>query len=397
MAQPTYRHLLLSSVLWWQTYSIWVIVAGVVVLDMTDSALAVALLTFWRRAAQLAFGGFAGFIGDRLGRRNTLTLSQVAIFAVCISLLYLFTGDRLNAWQIAAAAFIIGGAWTVDAPARAALVPDLLGDKLTADAMMLESLAHSILASVSAYVAGWLLEYLGTGAGLSALITLTGLNLGLLVWLGRVPVPQTTPVAEGGIWQSIGEGIAYVRNKRSLLAVVLVSALINILVFPALSLLPVFARDVFERSAIGLGMLNGSYGLGTFVGLFLTHRLRRRLSFRWIFAAGSLLQCTAWALFALSPLFNLALLLLFLAGVGQAGFYTMRNVILLTTASNEMRGRAMSTVALSQGVGLPGELVTGSLAESAGPRISVSVQSALAALATLAVVWRGWRVRTANR
>ena len=77
LAQPTYRRLLLSSVLWWQTYSIWVIVAGVVVLDMTDSALAVALLTFWRRAAQLVFGSFAGFIGDRLGRRNTLTLSQV--------------------------------------------------------------------------------------------------------------------------------------------------------------------------------------------------------------------------------------------------------------------------------------------------------------------------------
>jgi len=115
LAQANYRHLLLSSMLWWQTYSIWVVVAGVVVLDMTDSALAVALLTFWRRAAQLAFGGFAGFIGDRLGRRNTLTLSQVVIFAACVSLLLLFEGDKLNAWQITAAAFIIGAGWTVDA------------------------------------------------------------------------------------------------------------------------------------------------------------------------------------------------------------------------------------------------------------------------------------------
>ena len=125
----------------------------------------------------------------------------------------------------------------------------------------------------------------------------------------------------------------------------------------------------------------------------LTQRLRRRLSFNWIFAAGSLLQCIAWVLFALSPLFNLAMLLLFLAGVGQAGFYTMRNVILLTTASNEMRGRAMSTVALSQGIGLPGELVTGSLAETAGPRFAVSVQGTLAALATLAVFLRAKNLR----
>ena len=366
------------------------------ILDMTDSALAVALLTFWRRAAQLVFGGFAGFIGDRLGRRNTLTLSQVVIFGSCLALLLLFAEERLTAWQITAAAFIIGAAWTVDAPARSALVPDLLGDRLTADAMLLESFTHSIILGAGAYVAGWLIEYFGTAAGLSALIALTGLNLALLAWLGRAQVPQTNPVAEGGVWQSIGEGIAYVRSNRQMLVVVLVSALINTMVFPALSLLPVFARDVFDRSAIGLGMLNGSFGLGSFVGLFLTHRLRRRFSFYWIFAAGSLLQCLAWAVFALSPLFNLALLLLFLAGVGQASFYTMRNVILLTTASNEMRGRAMSTVALSQGIGLPGELVTGSLAESAGPRFAVSVQGILAAFATLAIILRGKNGRPAN-
>ena len=375
--------------LWWQTYSIWVVVAGVVVLDMTDSALAVTLLTFWRRAAQLAFGGFAGFIGDRLGRRTTLILSQVVIFAACLALLLLLVGERLNAWQITAAAFVIGSAWTVDAPARAALVPDLLGSRLTADAILLESLTHSVLIGAGAFMAGWLLENFGPSAGFGSLISLTGLNLVLLTWLGRVQVPQTNPVAREGVWQSIEGGVDYLRSNPRLLTVVAVSALINVLVFPALSLMPVFARDVFERGAIGLGMLNGSFSVGSFVGLILTQRIRRRMSFYSIFVTGSLLQCIAWVLFSLSPLFNLAMLLQFLAGVGQAGFYSMRNVILLTSSSNEMRGRAMSTVSLSQGVGLPGELVTGYLAESAGPRLAVSVQGVLAALTTLAIFWKG--------
>ena len=52
-----------------------------------------------------------------------------------------------------------------------------------------------------------------------------------------------------------------------MLTVVVVSALINILVFPALSLMPVFARDVFERGAIGLGVLNGCFSFGSFSGL----------------------------------------------------------------------------------------------------------------------------------
>ncbi len=382
--------------LWWQTYSIWVVVAGVVVLDMTDSALAVTLLTFWRRAAQLALGGFAGFIGDRLGRRTTLLLSQLVIFAACLSLLLLFQNGKLSAWQITAAAFIIGAAWTVDAPARAALVPDLLGNRLTPDAMLLEALTHSILLGVGAYLAGWLLDYYGTAAGINALIALTGSNILLLVWLGRVQLPQTTPVAEGGVWNSIAGGIAYLRGNPSLLTVVAVSALINVLVFPALSLMPVFARDVFDRGAIGLGMLNGSFSLGSFAGLFLTQRLRRRLSFHVIFAAGSLLQCVAWVLFALAPFFHLAMLLQFLAGIGQAGFYTMRNVILLSSSSNEMRGRAMSTVSLSQGIGLPGELVTGSLAQSINPRFAVSVQGVIAAFAAIAIFLKARSRQPAN-
>lgn len=382
--------------LWWQTYSIWVVVAGVVVLDMTDSALAVTLLTFWRRAAQLALGGFAGFIGDRLGRRTTLLLSQLVIFAACLSLLLLFQNGKLSAWQITAAAFIIGAAWTVDAPARAALVPDLLGNRLTPDAMLLEALTHSILLGVGAYLAGWLLDYYGTAAGINALIALTGSNILLLVWLGRVQLPQTTPVAEGGVWNSIAGGIAYLRGNPSLLTVVAVSALINVLVFPALSLMPVFARDVFDRGAIGLGMLNGSFSLGSFAGLFLTQRLRRRLSFHAIFAAGSLLQCVAWVLFALAPFFHLAMLLQFLAGIGQAGFYTMRNVILLSSSSNEMRGRAMSTVSLSQGIGLPGELVTGSLAQSINPRFAVSVQGVIAAFAAIAIFLKARSRQPAN-
>ncbi len=364
--------------------------AGVVVLDMTDSALAVTLLTFWRRAAQLVFGGFAGIIGDRLGRRNTLTVSQFVIFLSCLALLLLFAGSRLSAWQIGAAAFIIGASWTVDAPARAALVPDLLGAGLTAEAMLLESFMHSIVNSIAAYLAGWLLELHGTAGGLGALIALTGLNLAILAWLGRDKVPQTISVAATSVWRSMGEGFTYIRAHRPLLVVAVVSALLNTFVFPALSLMPVFARDVFASGVLGLGLMNASYGLGTFAGLYLTHRMRRRLTFGTIFAAGALLQCTGWAVFALSPFFSLAVALLFLAGVGQAGFYTMRNVILLTRASNEMRGRAMSTVALTQGIGLPGEILSGSLSESAGPRITVAAQAGLTAVASLLVTsWGG--------
>jgi hypothetical protein len=60
-------------------------------------------------------------------------------------------------------------------------------------------------------------------------------------------------------------------------------------------------------------------------------------------------------------------------------------VILLTTASDEMRGRAMSTVGLTQGVGLAGELQTGILAERVGAPTTVGFQASSAAVLTLLV------------
>ena len=68
----------------------------------------------------------------------------------------------------------------------------------------------------------------------------------------------------------------------------------------------------------------------------------------------------------------------------------MRNVILLTSASNEMRGRAMSTVALTQGIGLPGEILSGSLSESVGPRFTVALQASLGR-AGITACDPGWR------
>lgn len=388
LAHPIYRRLLLSNALWWQVLSMWTVVAGVLVLDLTDSALAVALLSFWRRAAQLALGSFAGPIGDRWGRRTTLLATQGTVLVSLLTLCLLYVAGWLLPWHFSAVAFAVGAAWTIDLPARAALVPDLVGREQTVDAMLLESTIQGVVASAGAFLAGWLLDRLGLAPGLGMLLALTGLNVTLLYGLSRLKVAQTTPVPGQSVWSAIGQGAAYVRSSRPILAVTLISAAMNILIFPSISLLPVFARDVLGRGPLGLGLLSAGYSIGTFVGLFLVNRLRRSLTIGWIFSAGALLECAALVVFAASDFYPLSWAMLFCAGLGQAGFHTMRNAILLTSASDEMRGRAASIVVLTQGAGLPGELQTGLLAESAGAPITVGVQAGLAALASALITLR---------
>ena len=199
-------------------------------------------------------------------------------------------------------------------------------------------------------------------------------------------IPQQTAVAKESVWQAVGQGIGYIRGHRLLLGVTLVSAVLNILIFPSMSLLPVFARDVLDRGPVGLGLLTAGYSIGTFVGLYLIHRIRQQISHNQIFVVGALLECCTLAIFAASPVYALSWAMLFCTGIGQAGFHTMRSVILLTSASDEMRGRAMSTVVLTQGAGLPGELQTGLLGEAMGVPLTVGFQASSAALLTAIIV-----------
>lgn len=386
LASANYRRLLVSTILWQQSLAIWTLAAGWLLLDLTNSALVVALLSFWRRAAQLTFGFLAGPIGDRLGRRTTMLLVQWVHLVLFGGLFILFWLDRLAPWQLLAAMFVIGITWTVDLPARAALTPDLVGKAQTTDAMLLENFLQGLLGGLGPLAAGWLLVAYGPRAGFGLLIGLAAVHLLLLTDLAHQTIPQQATATQGTLWQAVHQGIRYIAGQRLLLGVTLVSAVLNILIFPSLSLLPIFARDVLQRGPVGLGWLSTGYSLGTFVGLYAVHRIRPSVSHNRIFLLGALIECCTLAIFALSPFYALSWAMLFCAGVGQAGFHTMRSVILLTRSSDEMRGRAMSTVVLTQGVGLPGELQTGLLAEQMGAPFTVGVQASGAALLTGLIV-----------
>ncbi|MEZ4861609.1 MAG: MFS transporter [Caldilineaceae bacterium] len=384
---PAYRELLLSNALWWQTLAMWTTTAGWLMLDLTDLAWMVTLLSFWRRTAQLSLGFFAGPVGDRLGRRRAILMTQTLNLVVCTLLLLLFWGGRLTPWLLAGAAFLIGSAWTLDAPARTALTPDLVGAERITEAMILENFLQSLMSSMGPFVAGWLLALTGPIGCFVVLVGMTGANVLLLQRLVHHQVERTTQIHSTSIWKAIGEGIEYVRSKPVILAVTLTSIVLNTLIFPSLSLLPVFARDVLAQGPVGLGLLTTGYSLGIFAGLYLVSRLRHRFAIGQLFMMGALVECVTLVIFAGSRTYLLSWLMLFGAGLGQASFNTLRSAILLSTATDAMRGRAISTVGLTQGAGLPGELQSGFLADTIGAPATVGLQAGIAAIGSALVAW----------
>lgn len=94
------------------------------------------------------------------------------------------------------------------------------------------------------------------------------------------------------------------------MGVMLITLIMNYLAFPYLDLLSVFARDVLNQDAIGLGLLGAANGIGSFFGILIVNRIRNHLANSWIFASGSCYFALLLTTFALSNHFSLSFVLL---------------------------------------------------------------------------------------
>lgn len=375
---PDFRRLAVSNFLWWQANLMEQIVLGWLVLELTDSAWLVALAGFARSAPNLLSGFISGMIIDRYGRRQIILMAQSSyglLYGLIALLLWL---DALHLWHLMVGAIITGAFWSLDWPARRSLVPDLVGKRQTIDAMIIENFAQNIARILGPFAGGTLIALIGP-QGCYWLLTITsGLTLLILRGLAHRPITRSAlPLRRSALATAL-DGLRYVHGNEAILAVLLITAIMNMLTFPYITLLPVFARDVLQQGPVGLGLLGAANGIGAFYGLLLINQLRRWINPGWIFGIGSCYQAIMVLLFANTITFIPALLLLIGSGMGQASFSTMQSAIILLASSDEMRSRAMGTLVLGIGAGPLGRLQVGALAQNFGAPLAVTIQTTLA-------------------
>ena len=385
LAVPDYRLLLSSNTLWWQALYMEMLVLGWLVLELTDSPGLVGLIGFCRSIPVLFLGGFGGVLSDRIGRRPLIIGAQAVTLSMYVAVALLLATGLLTLWHLVIFALVMGSAWAMDWPTRRALIPDLVGRARIVDALMLESLGMSVARAFGPFTAGFVLDAFGT---LGCFLILSGLataSLLLLRPLSLQPIPRTSSPSSASPLTQIRESVRYVRQNQSILAVTLVTMIMNMLVFPYMNFLPVFVRDVLKGDAKDLGYLGAAVGIGSLIGLYLVYRARRSASPGWIFIVGSFGQCLALLAFSTSTIFAVSWALLLVVGIGHACFGILQSSIVLLTAADERRSQAMAAIAIAIGAGPFGRLQTGMLAQTFGAPLAVGGEAALAALLVVVV------------
>ena len=191
----------------------------------------------------------------------------------------------------------------------------------------------------------------------------------------------------GRIAIDIAEAVAVARANPAILAVVLVSIIMNMFAFSYSALIAPIGLDVYRVSPILVGALAAAEPLGAIaIGIPLSIGWIR-LDGRRALLRGSLLFLMGLAAMALSPWYLLAFVLLLIGGLGTAAFSNMQTTLILTEAPPATRSRVMGIVTMCIGTGPVGVMMIGILSGQIGPPAAILIMAGLG-ISGLSIVWR---------
>jgi MFS family permease len=360
---------------------------GWMVLELTNSEFRLGLVTAATSFPVLLFTLYAGVVADRMDKRRIIVLAQAAAMVLALALAVLAHTGWATFSAILLLVLLLGTANAFEIPTRQSFFVDLVGKRDLTNAIALNSAAFNLTRIIGPAVAGFLIAQVGIAAAFylnsaSYLAVIAGL---LLI---RLP-PFQRPVQVRSVADNMREGFGWIRANRLPRTLVWLIAASSVLAFPYIMLLPVFARDILQVGAPGLGALLSASGAGALAGGLALASVGNRVRRGPLLLGASVCFAVLVAAFALSTSFTLSLALL--AGVGFMMILNNAtvNALLQSLVPDQLRGRVMSVyVFMFLGMAPLGSLQAGALARWIGAPLALAIGATTLLLVTLAVWWR---------
>lgn len=360
---------------------------------LTRDPLSLGLIGLAEAVPFIALALFGGHVADRYEKRGVLRLALLVILAASTFLMLLSLPESRAAltqgqWLLAIYAMIglMGFARGFYSPTasslKAFLVPrELYGNSSTWSGTFWQ--AGAILGPV---LAGFTYAAIGlTGALVVVMVLVLTVQALLLGIRPRPVVPQ--PEGEAGLWESLREGLAYVRRTKIILYAISLD-MFSVLFGGVVAILPVFAEDILKVGPEGLGWLRAAPALGallTIVACAYVPPLGRAWRNLLLAVLGF---GVATLVFGASDSFWLSCAALFLTGAFDSVSVVIRNTILQVIPPDHLRGRVQSVNSIF--VSASNEL--GAFESGVAARLLGTVRSVLVGGAvTLGVVAWMWK------
>src|SRR5246127_2001346 len=231
---------------------------------LTKSSLLLGTVGFAGQIPTFLLAPFAGVIVDRIDRRKVLVWTQTLAMVQSLALAWLTLSHRINIAEILVLSATQGIINAFDMPARQSFMIRMVEDRADlSNAIAINSSMVNAARLIGPSLAGMLIAVTSEGwcflvDGISYIAVIASLLM-MTVTKEAMEHQGTTMV------QQLREGWVYVAQSVPIRSILLLFALISLMGWPFMVLMPIFAAQVLHGGPHVSGFLVGAVGVGSLV------------------------------------------------------------------------------------------------------------------------------------
>jgi MFS family permease len=370
------------------------ILSGWLVIDRWDNPAYLGYVMASAAIPMLLLAPVGGVVSDRVDKRKLLLGTQFLLVLTSSLVTALILLDKIAFWQLLLITPVSAAAFAFNIPGRQALVAIMVPRDRLMNAISLSTAAMNVSKIVAPALAGLLVAPIGIGGTYVVAILFYASSAAATVFL---PPAQPRRLREFTFIEDFTGGFQYIRSSAMLMGLLLFATVPMIFAMPYQTLLPVFADEVWHVGSFGFGVMQASAGFGGLLGAFVVANLDSYRRKGTLMLGAALVFGALVFVFALSPWFSVALVLMGGLGFVSMTFMTVNNTAIQMVIPDEVRGRVMSVMMMTFGFMPLGAVPAGIAAQSVGAPPVVAVGAVLFVVSTLAIFGGVPSLRTLNR
>ncbi len=286
----------------------------------------------------IVFSFIGGAVADNFNRRKILFITQSIAALQAATLALLTFSGQITIWHIYALTAIQAATMAFDLPARQAMVPNLVSREHLPSAFSMGSIAFSTGAIVGPLIFGVIPE---GGQGVAYLLNSVSFLAVILALILMGSAHQDLKRASGVNLQSMWDGVRFIFGRPLILSTMMMDFVATFFA-SANTMLPIVARDILFVGKTGYAWLVSAQAIGSVAAGMVVSQIRELRRQGPLFLASVTLFGLATVWFGLSRTFVPAMIALLLIGAGDAVSTVIRNTIRQLQTPDHIRGRMTS-------------------------------------------------------
>lgn len=350
---------------------------------LTGSALLLGTVSFAGQIPTFLLAPFAGVIVDRIDRRKVLVWTQTLAMVQSLALAWLTLSHRITIGEVLALSAMQGIINAFDMPGRQSFMVQMVEDRADlSNAIAINSSMVNLARLIGPSLAGLLIAATNEGwcflvDGISYIAVIASLLM-MRVAADKQPRHTTSMVSQ------LKEGWTYVAGFVPIRTILLLFAVLSLMGWPFMVLMPIFAGNILHGGPHTLGFLMGAVGVGSLVSALSLVVRRSVRGLTKMIPIAAIVFGVGLICFGLSHLQWLSLVMMLITGFGMMQGLTSSNTIIQTLVDENMRGRVMSYYTMAfVGMAPFGSLLAGAMAHAIGAPRTVIVSGVACILGSI--------------